>query len=445
VLTSAERAEVQRELAVALGDSDGTRRRIRDVFPNREEQNVILLRDGTIDPLPLAGLVLDECLLSRWARTPPMLGTLLRYLVDIRGIGSLAPLLDRVNQRIDPNQSFYEDTWLLDDTRPFFDRHDLRTKTRQLIDGSGRPILRLPKDGDSYGRSYTLDFLAHLEERRGGDVFVIAAEIADGGGPSYAVEDLLNQVSAALSSAEPLPDRTRSSYAESAVLWLLRLLKPGPRWVLVLDGFGQQGVADEIHETVRLLARWVTVPQYRKRMRLVLLAYPPEIPGVETMLLLAEKLPNVQLADILTETLPPATAISQADLLPCLEAWDGLRRRQGLPGLAADELAKLADGMLARAPAAGKERLSALHHDLLMLLDMPDGGPDGAVLRVAIGRADCRRGPFLPRSPHAPGPARRPRAGVPRGGGGAGVDRRSRTSAARRPGAGRAGGGAART
>jgi hypothetical protein len=446
VLTSEERTQVQREFADALADSDGARRLIRDVFPEREEQLAILRHELTNDALTLARITLDECLLSRWTRTPPMLGTLLRYLVDIRGIGSFDPLLDRVvSQRTDPNQSFYEDTWLLDDTRPFFDRHDLRTKIRQLIDGNGRPILRLPKDGVSYGRSYTLDFLAHLEERRGGDVSVIAAEIADGGGPSYAIEDLLNQVSAALSSGEPLPERTRSSYAESAVLWLLRLMKPGPRWVLVLDGFGQQGVADEVHETVRLLARWVTVAQYRRRVRLVLLGYPPEIPGLETMLLLAEKLPNVKLADVLTETLPPAASICQRDLLPCLEAWNGLRRKQGLPGLADDELAKLADGLLARAPAGGKERLAALHLDLLMLLDLPGGGPDGAVLRVAVGRTDGRRGPFLPRSPHAPGPAPRPRAGVPGGGGGARVDRRPGASAARRPGAGRAGGGTART
>lgn len=422
MLTSGQRAQVQGEFFEALADSDGARTLIRDVFPERDEQLAILRHDLTNDPLTLARITLDECLLSGWTRNPPMLSTLLRYLVDIRGVGSFAPFLERVNQRIDPNQSFYEDTWLLDDSRPFFDRHDLRGKIRQLMDGSGRPILRLPKDADAYGRSYTLDFLAHLEERRGGDVCVVAAEIADGGGPSYAVEDLLRQVSAALGSGEPLPERTRSSYAESAVLWLLRLMKPGPRWVLVLDGFGQQGVADEIHETVRLLARWVTVAQYRKRIRLVLLGYPPEIPGLATMLLLAEKLPNVKLADVLTEMLPPAASIRRDDLMPCLEAWNGLRGKQGLPGLADDELAKLADGLLARAPAAGKERLARLHYDLLMLLDLPGGGLDDGVLRVAIGRADRRRGPLLPRSPHAPRPALRPCAGVPGSGGGAGVD-----------------------
>ena len=149
MLTSEQRAQVQREFADALTDSDGARKLIRDVFSERDEHLAILRHDGTNNPLTLARITLDECLLSRWTRTPPMLGTLLGYLIETRGIGSFARLLDQVNQRSDPNQSFYEDTWLLDDTRPFFDRHDLRRKTRQLIDGNGRPILRLPKVGDS--------------------------------------------------------------------------------------------------------------------------------------------------------------------------------------------------------------------------------------------------------------------------------------------------------
>ena len=163
---------------------------------------------GTNDPVPLARITLDVCLQSKWTLNPPMLARLLKYLVETRGIGSLNSLLDRVaNLHVDPSQLFYEDTWLLDNSRPFFDRHDLRRKTRELIDGSGRPILRLPKADDSFGRSYTLDFLAHLEERRGGNVSVIAAEIADGGGPSYTVEDLLRQVSAAVGArADPAAD-----------------------------------------------------------------------------------------------------------------------------------------------------------------------------------------------------------------------------------------------
>jgi hypothetical protein len=379
VLTSDERAEVQRQLAAVLADADVPRNRIRDIVPESDEHRLILLSDGTNDPLPLARITLNACLQSRWSRNPPMLATLLKYLVDW-GVGSLALLRDEVaNQRVDPSLRVYQDTWLLDNSRPFFDRHDLRNKTRELIDGSGRPILRLPKADDSFGRSYTLDFLAHLEESRGGSVSVIAVEIADGGGPSYTVEDLLRQVAAAVGGAEPIPERTRSSYAESAVLWLLELMKPGPRWVLVLDGFGQPGVADELHETVRLLAHRVTMVPYRKRMRLVLLDYPPGFPGPLPVADLAAKLPGVKLADLLTETLPTASGICRGDLLPCLQAWNGLRVSLELDGLEADELAKVADGLLAKAPASGKERLEELHYQLLLLLDLPDGGLDAVI------------------------------------------------------------------
>lgn len=379
MLTSEERADVQLEFGYALSDSDGPRTLIRALFSDSAEHRPILDRVAGSNSLTLAAATLDECLLSRWSRTPSMLSRLLEFLIDQRGIGSFAALLDRVNQEIDPNQSFYEDTWLLDNTRPFFDRHDLRTKTEQLIDRNGWPILRLPKVEDSYGRSYTQEYIAHLQERRGGDVRAIVAEIPDGGGPSYTVRNLLNQVSAAVGSAEPLPEQTRSSYAEDAVLWLLRLLKPGPRWVLLLDGFGQAAVANEVHETVRLLARSATRVQYRSRVRLVLLDYPAEIQGMAPESLLTDQLPGVLLADVLTETLPPAAAISQADLLPCLKAWDCLRMKQGRPGLTENQLATLADGMLANAPAAGKERLTRLHHDLRMLLEMPDGAFDGAI------------------------------------------------------------------
>ena len=162
------------------------------------------------------------------------------------------------------------------------------------------------------------------------------------------------------------------------MLWLLRpLMKAGPRWVLVLDG-GQAGVAPEVHETVRRLARLVTIAQYRSRIRLVLLDYLSAPPGAGVMAFLTEKLPGVKYADLMTETLPPATDIRAEDLLPCLQAWDHRRQKDGLPRVTAAELSKLADGLLARAPAEGKARLAALHNDLVLLVDMLAAGLDGA-------------------------------------------------------------------
>jgi hypothetical protein len=92
---------------------------------------------------------------------------------------------------------------------------------------------------------------------------------------------------------------------------------------------------------------------------------------------LAMKLPGVKLADLLTETLPTASGICRGDLLPCLRTWNALRVSLGLGGLAAGELANLADALLAKAPASGKARLEALHDQLLKLLDMSDEGFHG--------------------------------------------------------------------
>ena len=379
MLTLEERTRITEEFADALLDADFRAQLVRNVFPDKIDHRAILA-SGTVVPRDLAVITVTACLASRWTRTPSMLETLLNYLVNVRGVGGLDAIRARVAQRTDPNDAVYDATWLLDNTRPFFDRRDLRKKARLLIEGNGKSVLLVACDQSGYGRSYSLDFLAHVASSRPGDVGVLAAAVSEGGGPSYSVESLLGEFSAQLGSTEPVPQRTRASYAESAVLWLLRpLMAPGPRWLLVLDGFGQDGVAPEVHETIQRLARQVaTVPLYRNRIRLVLLGYPPVVPGLPVTDLLTAKLPGVTQASLLTETPAPAAGIAERDLLPCLEAWDALRRAEGLPGMAADELVKLAGGLLARAPAAGKERLAVLHTDLLSLLDPAEGALDGA-------------------------------------------------------------------
>ena len=83
------------------------------------------------------------------------------------------------------------------------------------------------------------------------------------------------------------------------------------------------------------------------------------------------KLPNVSAADILEEKLAPAATICKTDLLPCLEAWDSLRRRGGLAGVAAADLPSLAHDLIKQAPAEGKARLETLNAKLIDLLGMP--------------------------------------------------------------------------
>jgi len=366
MLTSVERLDVEQAFAEALASQPNPQSLIEAIFLTHAKSILLELRFGGT-ARDIAAFTLTSCLLSRWTCSPALLEMLLEYLVTAKGHGAFAAILGRVQRGVDPNSSAYASSWLLDNSRPFFNRHHLRHHVRLLIEQNGRPILQVPTDGKGYGRSYSLRFLEHLENCRPDDVHVLAASVSEGAAPSYQVEDLLALIGAQLGNMGSLPERTRSSYLEAAALWLLgQLMSTGHLWVFVLDGFGQPQLHPEVHGTIQSLAYHVTTAQFRRRIRLVLLDYP-------------HPLPKVSPADILTETLPPAANICRADLMPCLESWDDLRRQRGLVGVALCELYKLADGMLTKAPAEGKDRLEALNAELVKLLDLPGGGLDGAI------------------------------------------------------------------
>jgi hypothetical protein len=358
VLTNDERAAVQHAFAEALASRADPQSLIKVVFLT-EASSVLLDIPSGATPWDISAFTVNACLLSRWARDPSLLETLLEYLVHQQGLGSFVVILARVRQRIDPNPTVYDSSWLLDNSRPFFNRHELRKHVRLLIEHNGRPILRVSADKQSFGRSYTARFFEHLEDFSPKDLHVLAAEVSRSAGPSYQVEDLLDELSTQLTNSSPLPDRVGSSYPTVAARWLLReMMRSAGLWIVALDGFGQRPLNDEVRETVEDLAYRVTVGQHRRRVRLVLLDYP-------------HPLPNVSAADVLEETLPAAASIRQADLMPCLQAWDGLRRRNGLVGVASGELSKLAHDMIEQAPTAGKARLATLNAQLIELLGMP--------------------------------------------------------------------------
>jgi hypothetical protein len=359
MLTMNERAEVERFLASALAMRGQPRLRIPVIFAAKADHEAILLKTGSSDPHELAAYTLDECLRSRWARDPSMLECLLEHLIDTEGIGALDHILLRVKQRIDPNPSVYDSSWLLSDSRPFFDRHQLRGHVRQLIEDDGWPILRVLAGADSFGRSYTSRFFQHLERRSPGKLRVLTAAISRGAGPSYKVEDLLDEIGSQLSNSEPVPERTGSFYPTQAARWLLRQINRNDGfWFIVLDGFGQRPINEEVRQTVEDLAFRIPDGQHRQRIRLVLLDY-------------QHQLPNVDAVDVLDETLGPAASICLADLLPCLETWNALRLKKGLKGVAPNRLTALADEILGQVPPAGKVRLETLNARLTALLRIP--------------------------------------------------------------------------
>ena len=359
MLTRDERAEVEAALVSALAARGQPRLLIPVIFTARADHEAIMVRTGSPDPLELAAYTLDECLRSRWARDPSLLESLLDYLVTREGIGQFDPILIRVRQRIDPNPSIYDSSWLLSDSRPFFDRHELRGHVRLLLEEDGWPILRVRAGEESFGRSYTSRFFQHLERRSSVGLRVLTATISRGAAPSYRAEDLLDELGSQFSHSEPLPERTGSFYPTQAARWLLRQMnRHDGFWLVVLDGFGQRPINEEVQLTVEDIAFRVPDGQHRQRVRLVLLDY-------------QHPLPNVDPADILEETLQPSASICQADLLPCLMTWDALRRGRGLKGTTPDRLTLLASDIIGQVPGAGKARLETLNAKLTDLLRMP--------------------------------------------------------------------------
>jgi hypothetical protein len=351
-----ERTDIEGKLASALAKQGNPKNLIQIIFATKADHEAILIGAGSSDERALAARALDQCLLSRWSRDPSMLESLLEYLVDSEGNGALAPILLRVRQHIEP-PSVYDSSWLLSDSRPFFDRHQLRGHVRRLIEEDGWPILRVVRaDEESFGGSYTSRFFQHLQRCSATRLRVLTAVISEDAGPSYRLEDLLGDLGSQFIKSESMPKRTSSSFPTQVARWLLRqMMRNDGLWLVVLDGFGQRPINDEVQQTVEELARRIPNGQHRERIRLVLLDY-------------QHPLPKVDEADILDETLLPAANISPADLLPCLTTWDGLRRKQGLRGTAPDDLAKLADDFIREAPATGRVRLETLNAKLTHLL-----------------------------------------------------------------------------
>jgi hypothetical protein len=358
VLTSPERADVEDAFAYALSVRDQTRTLIVSIFRTRSDAILLEMPIGSGTAESVARFVVNACLASKWTCSPPLLDMLLEYLVTSLGRGDFAAVRERVLSGVDPNPTEYDATWLFAQ-RPFFDRTRLRDQVRRLIEENERPILRVSTTEDSFGRTYSRSFLEHLEDRLPGTVHVLAAELSPGTGPSYRIEELLETIGAQLGVLEPVPPRASSDHPKAAARWVLRHLMSHPgRWLLVMDGFGQAGLLAEVRETIESLAAMVPTGQYRRRIRLVLLDYPHQLPGTPQ-------------ADLLEETITPAAQVGVEDIRLCLAAWNADRRAEGREAFDDDGLLTFATELLNAAPESGRGRLEKLNASLVSLTALP--------------------------------------------------------------------------
>jgi hypothetical protein len=359
MITTEERRDVQDELEVVLAGQMDQRAFLTTIF-GAESTDLLRVLPTTLRTADqYATFAIDYCLASRWSLSPSLMDLLLDYLIQRKGIGRLGVLLERVRRQEDPNGNPYDALWLVTEL-PFFDRTVLRGHIRSLIEGNARAVLKVTPQPDSYGRTYSRKFLEHLEDVFPDDTHVLYEPLAPGTAPSYHAQDLATSFAAQLGVTESFAADTTSSVSKAVALRLLgHVMSRSGRWIIVLDGFGQSGLQQEVRETIEAIAGLIPTGQYRRRVRLVLLDYP-------------HALPNVSSADVLEEVLSSADSLTRADLEPCIVEWDAKRREAGCKGIPPREIFKLAEGMIQRAPATGKARLESFNDDLSKLLQFPE-------------------------------------------------------------------------
>ena len=359
MLTPEEQLAVQGALTTVLAADGNVRQFITATFGNRSGAMLRELPASLVMPDRQAAFVLMQCLDARWpAPQQPPLASLLEVLLTTLitgGEASLVALRDRVQHGVDPNPDPVMTFWV-NETLPFFSRQQLRPVVKSLLGRDAQPILKIvgPR---SAGKSYSRWLIDHVCALRI-DHHVVVADLAEGIGPSFPVEELADTLVTPIADHPPRPPRAASNYAASLGRWILNaaINVPG-RWIFVLDGFNQPDLQEETRELVRNLAQVIAGPgDFRKRMRLVLIDY-------------EATLPNVHIGTILFEQVPAPTALTADDLAACLRAhYDDLNARGRPRGtLQPTALTQTANVLLADASAAGSPDLKKLNDELTLL------------------------------------------------------------------------------
>ncbi len=297
-----------------------------------------------------AAWVVDACLSSRWRRNPSLLEQLLAPF-DFLEILGFKELQGRVRRKEDPNPDPFDSFWVLVN-QPFLSRPALRKAAKALVEGVGQPILRVNGPSKS-GKTYTTELFNFVKADRH-DLHVVPAELAPGTGPTYRVEELAESLTLSMGNADPMPQRSTSSYPKALARWLVRNVnRSSGVWIFVLDGFGQPNVQDEVIEFIHLLAQYMFSPEYSRKMRLVLLHFEKELIG------------NWRAWTVDDGPLP-LNGVTAADLIACLTAFNAEMQGQNKPEKMIEPagIPIVANDMLTRSSTAGFQ-LPSLYKQLL--------------------------------------------------------------------------------
>jgi hypothetical protein len=357
MLTKDERIEVEDEFVSVLITSDVRRPLLKSIFKVEGDRVLRQLPSDSVTNESFAADVLGVCLADRWSQTPSLLEQLLQYLVINRALGKFAALLARVQAQTDPNPDPYHTSWVME-VHPFFDRSELREHGRSLLEKNTRPVLRVSGLPHGFGRSYSRKFFEHLQMQLSWDAHVLSAELSPETGPSYQIRDLLLDLISQMGLTDDPPAPSASSYPNEASRWLLaRIRQRAGKWIIVLDGFGQEGLKPEVRAFIESLASLLQRIEYKLRIRLVLVDYP-------------HKLPQLTPLEIIEDQVQPPEQVTSSDLEPCIREWDRQTKAAGKPGVPDTEISALAQGIIQKVPAGGKARLIELNQQLQKLLTL---------------------------------------------------------------------------
>ena len=277
MLLETERTEVIAELGDYAAPPNSVGALIRIVFNVQDRAELGELPLDLLTVTDQATWLVDSCLVSRWRRTPSLMEKLLSGLV-VRGKGNLQRLVTRVQQQIDPNPDLFNTFWVRAH-QPFLSRPQLRRAARDLVESVNQPILRVYGPSKS-GKTYTRELFDYVKEMGRAELHVAPAELAEGAGPTYTVEDLADTLALPMKNTDPLPPRSASSYPRTLVRWLVRNMNRNPGlWIFVLDGFGQPNVQPEVIEFINQLAQLMFSAEFARKMRLVLLHFEKDLIG----------------------------------------------------------------------------------------------------------------------------------------------------------------------
>jgi hypothetical protein len=336
MLTRSEFTLLREQFALALMQGD-PKNRIRTYFG---PDATALLKEipanlSTYDEY--ANEVIIYCLQSRWAIDPSLMETLLVKLLSdglSEGTTEMIGVLDRGRLRIDPNDACYDALWVLNN-QPFLNRHTLRPLLKDFLRSNDRSLLRI--SGQGAGRTYTKELFDYLATQIEG-LHCVPIELKAKSAPSYKVQTLAAEMLNPM--GEDVPASSSSSDAAELSRLFLRTIKKQPGiWLFVLDGFGQEDVHPDLKDLIEILAAKCITPEYRRKMRLILVNFDAEFEGI---------LPAAIADDDI-----PLPSVTRSDLVDCLTQLNVLRVKEGLAPL--DGVSTIADAMLAAAPVPAAE------------------------------------------------------------------------------------------